>query len=99
MLVAQGAFAGRNSHVMQGSFTIDEDGGELWFETSEDFFFDGSPEPGFAVSISGTLTEAEAISTDFLRLPSAGSLLGDRIEVRGTYRGRIPTSFEVRSAR
>ena len=91
MLIAQGHFEGRNGHSLAGTFRIEEEAdGETWLTTSDDFHFDGSPAPGFAISVSGDLTAAEAVATDFLRLPGTGNGFGAQIEVRGVQRGRIP---------
>lgn len=98
MLVAQGTFEGRGPHEMSGRFTIEEIDGAHWFSTSEDFYFDGSPEPGFAVSASGNSTGVEAAATDFLRLPGKGDPSPPQIEVRGLYRARVPDHVEITNA-
>lgn len=100
MLIASGRFEGRGGHEMRGSFQIEEDAdGMIWFATSDDFFFDGSPAPGFAVSASGDLTAAEAAATDFLRLPATGSGTGAQLEVHGVQRAQIPATAGIKTAK
>lgn len=99
MLIAQGAFEGRGIHVMNGTFRIEQEAdGKVWLTTSDDFYFDGSPEPGFAISASGDFTAAEAEATDFLRLPGTGSPVGAQTEVHGKQRGEIPEGVDVGAA-
>lgn len=76
MTLATGPFTGFGSHVMRGGFIVREDGGRQLFETTDDFFFDGAPEPGFALSSDGVLDRAAAEATDFLRLAPNGPVTG-----------------------
>ncbi|WP_372922403.1 hypothetical protein [Roseovarius sp.] len=100
MLIAKGHFEGQGGHEMRGSFRIEEDtDGKIWFTTSDDFFFDGSPAPGFAVSASGDLTAAEAAATDFLRLSGTGSGTGAQLEVHGAQRAEIPATAGIKIAK
>ncbi|WP_375258715.1 hypothetical protein [Citreimonas sp.] len=98
MLIGNGTFEGRGGHVLRGTFRFDRsDGGVVRLTTSDDFFFDGSPAPGFALSASGDPSAAEAAATDFLRLPGSGSLSGAQIEVRGAQGGIVPDSIDIRA--
>lgn len=99
MHIGNGLFEGRGGHVMRGSFSLERAADELMFRTSDDFYFDGSPAPGFAFSASGEATALEAIATDFLRLPGSGELSGEQIEVRGAQRGRVPSTIDIRAQR
>ena len=100
MLIAKGQFIGRGTHKMSGRFEIEEDtNGKLQFATSDDFFFDGSTAPGFAISASGDLTKAEALATDFLRLPTTGRSDRKQQEVRGKLSGEIPESIDIKAAK
>lgn len=93
MIIARGTFTPGPPHVLRGSFTIREDGGALLFETSADFYFDGSPAPGFGLHI-GIPTSAGDLAlrtnmerTRFLDLP------GNVVEVRGQHAGAIPPAI------
>lgn len=99
MLIATGEFEGRGTHVLHGTFRIEQEAdGKVWLTTSDDFYFDGSPEPGFAISASGNFTPAEAAATDFLRLSGTGSPVGAQIEVQGKQRGEIPEGIDIGAA-
>lgn len=100
MILAQGRFEGRGGHVMRGSFVLRMIDGDIHFETSEDFYFDGSPAPGFAWSQAGRFDEQQALTNGFLRLPSSGSLDGAQLEVTGRQHaqlvsGFVPTDFDA----
>lgn len=99
MIIGSGQFEGRGGHEMSGSFTIEKIDGKVWMITSEDFYFDGSPSPGFAISRSGSPSATEAEATDFLRLPGTGKATGDQIEVTGIYRGEIPSMIDIEVAK
>ncbi|MEO1110362.1 MAG: hypothetical protein AAFX90_20820 [Pseudomonadota bacterium] len=99
MIITQGTFEGRGGHVLRGSFVIERRGAEYWLVTSDDFYFDGSPQPAFALSSSLTPTEAEAHTTRFLDLPGSGSLSGSQIEVAGRQEGLIAPGFDPSSTR
>lgn len=99
MIIAKGRFEGRGGHELQGNFVLEELDGQIWMVTDDSFFFDGSPEPGFAVSASLTPTEAEAVHSRFLDLPGSGSLVGRQIEVSGRQRGRLIAPFNPLTAR
>lgn len=92
MLIAKGTLEGRGGHELRGTFAIRKVNGALEFETSADFFFDGSPAPGFAFTTGQLFTAAHAARTDFLRLPGSGSLTGTQIPVSGVQRGVIPAT-------
>jgi len=95
MIVGKGVFDGRGGHLMRGSFSIEQSASGLLFMTSDNFYFDGSPAPGFAFSASGDPTQEEATSTDFLRLPGTGALSGEQLEVIGRQSGPVPGSIDV----
>jgi hypothetical protein len=95
MIIAQGTFIPGPPHVLRGGFTIREDGGVRLFETSPDFYFDGSPAPGFGLhtgvptSADDTTLRANMAQTRFLDLP------GKVVEVRGHHAGPIPTAVDL----
>lgn len=92
MTLATGLFTGFGQHVMRGGFVVRQDGGRQIFETSDDFFFDGAPEPGFALSADGSFTRAAAEATDFLRLAANGP-------VTGTLTAELPPGFDISDQR
>ena len=49
MIVVTGDLHGRGGHILRGRFSFRREAGRLRFETSEDFFFDGAPSPGWAL--------------------------------------------------
>lgn len=46
---AEGDFEGRGGHILRGSFSLTTLSGGLLLETSSDFLFDGSAQPGWAL--------------------------------------------------
>lgn len=97
MLIGKGSFSPGINHEMRGSFTLTRQSNGVLMVTSEDFFFDGSPAPGWALS-KGIPVDANdpevqrtAIRTDFQRLT-------DRIEpISGQQSGLIPNSIDIAS--
>lgn len=95
MLIGRGVFTPGQGHDMRGSFTLTYQANGVLMLTSEDYFFDGSPAPGWALS-AGVPTDASdpdvrrtAIQTDFQRLT-------DRVEpIRGQQSGLIPPSIDI----
>ncbi|MBP1849123.1 hypothetical protein [Rhizobium halophytocola] len=49
MLIATGTFSGRGGHILRGHFTLTQRADGVLMTTSEDFFFDGAEEPGWAL--------------------------------------------------
>lgn len=95
MIVAKGRFEGRGGHRLSGAFVIELHGAEHWLVTSENFYFDGSPEPAFAFTSDLLPTAAQAQATRFLNLPGSGSLVGAQIEVSGKLEGRTGPDFDL----
>ncbi len=95
MIVAHGIFIPGPPHVLRGGFTISEEGGALLFETNADFYFDGSPAPGFGfhtgipTSAGDPALRANMDRTRFLDLP------GNVVEVRGQHTGAIPPAIDL----
>lgn len=95
MLIGKGKFIPGQGHELRGSFTLTRQNSGILMLTSENFFFDGSPAPGWALS-KGIPQDADdpdvkrtAIATDFQRLT-------DRIEpVSGQQSGLIPNSINI----
>ncbi|MEM1152704.1 MAG: DM13 domain-containing protein [Pseudomonadota bacterium] len=95
MLLAEGTFEGRGGHALKGEFVVEQVGDRQRFTTSEDFYFDGSPAPGFALSATGNVSAEEAIETDFLRLPGTGSTAGPQLEVPGRQMALLPKTIDI----
>ncbi len=74
---------------MTGGFIIQESDGQQVFETSEDFFFDGAPDPAFALSPSGAMDTVTATASKFL------PLLAD-VSNSGKLSADLPDGFEIR---
>lgn len=95
MIIGRGSFSPGQGHDMRGSFTLTRQANGVLMLTSDDFFFDGSPAPGWALS-NGVPADANdpdvrraAIETDFQRLT-------DRIEpVSGQQSGLIPNAINI----
>lgn len=92
MTLATGHFTGFGQHVMRGGYVVREEGGRQIFETTDDFFFDGAPEPGFALSADGAFTRAAAEDTDFLRLAASAP-------VTGKLTAELPQGFHIADQR
>ncbi|WP_213686211.1 hypothetical protein [Roseicyclus sp.] len=95
MLIARGTFTPGQGHEMRGGFTIKNQEGRFLMETTEDFYFDGSPDPGFALNIgipqsaSDPELRQRMAATRFLNLP------GQVVEVRGRHAGEIPPTLDL----
>lgn len=94
MVFTKGTFVAGDGHEMEGGFTMTSQQGGVAFETSADFYFDGSPEPGFALT-TGTPTFAsdpqllrDVSATRFLNLP------GGVVPVNGPQVATIPDSIQ-----
>lgn len=95
MLIGRGFFSPGMGHQMRGSFTLTRQANGVLMLTGEDFFFDGSPAPGWALSkgvpedANDPAVQLTAMRTDFQRLT-------DRIEpVSGQQSGLIPNSIDI----
>lgn len=89
MLIGRGSLIPGQQHKLRGTFTLTREDGRVRMETSEDFFFDGSPKPGFALH-SGIPTDAndpilraKMEATRFLDLPP------DRVPASGRFSGLL----------
>lgn len=95
MIIARGTFTPGPPHVLRGGFSIREEAGALLFEASEDFYFDGSPAPGFGfhsgipTSANDPALRANMDRTRFLDLP------GNVVEVRGQKAAQIPPAIDL----
>lgn len=95
MHIGSGTFTAGAGHELRGTFTLTQQANGVLMRTSDDFFFDGSPAPGWALH-SGIPTDASdpgvqrtAVMTDFQRLT-------DRIEpVSGQQSGLIPPAIDI----
>lgn len=95
MIIARGTFTPNAPHALRGGFSIREHGGSLQFETRADFYFDGSPAPGFGFHTAiptkaddPTLRGNMAL-TRFLDLP------GSVVEIEGRHAGPIPPIIDI----
>lgn len=94
-LIGSGTFTPGAPHILRGSFTLARVDGVVTLTTSDDFFFDGSPAPGFALAAGGGFTEAQARQTEFGRLRGSGSLDGRTVEVVGRQIAYLPPSLAI----
>lgn len=75
MLIGRGNFVPGPPHELRGGFTLTREGGHIRMDTSDDFFFDGSPEPGFGLhsgipaNAADPVLRANMTATRFLDLP------------------------------
>ncbi|MEM9911404.1 MAG: hypothetical protein AAF922_11540 [Pseudomonadota bacterium] len=95
MLIGTGSFSPGPGHMIRGTFTLTQETGGIRFLTDEEFFFDGSPAPGFALSLGvpsdplSPQVQQNAKDTDFLRI-------ADRIEpVNGQQSGLISSRINI----
>ncbi|SEA85671.1 hypothetical protein [Rubrimonas cliftonensis] len=94
MIIGQGAFTPGNGHDLRGGFTLTRQRGGVLMRTSADFFFDGSPEPGWALTLGlpvdagDQAVQAAATATDFQRLPM-------NVAVSGEQTGLIPEAIDL----
>lgn len=95
MLIARGLFTPGQGHEMRGGFTITTDGSRFLMETTEDFYFDGSPDPGFALNVGiprnadDPALRQQMAATRFLNLP------GNIVQVHGRHAGVIPPAVDL----
>ena len=95
MLIGRGTLSPGPGHDMRGTYTLTQQANGILMVTSQDFFFDGSPAPGWALSEgvpddpSDPAVQRTAIEPDFQRLT-------DRIEpISGQQSGLIPNSLDI----
>ena len=96
MLIGQGNFIPGPPHEMRGGFTFTLEDSRIRMETSEDFYFDGSPEPAFALhtgipsDANDPILRANMTATRFLDLP------GNVVPSEGRFSGlvRSETHFD-----
>ncbi|MEL6202912.1 MAG: hypothetical protein AAFR39_11210 [Pseudomonadota bacterium] len=98
MLVSKGTFTAGPGHEMTGGFTISRTPAGFEFATTSDFFFDGSPAPGFAY-IQGDPTSATsnelglaASTSGFLPLTQTPPPFVPRVEIKGVQSGLMHPS-------
>lgn len=95
MQIAHGMFTPGQGHVLRGGFTITRQDGLIQMATTDDFFFDGSPDPGLALNVGVPVTASDPAlrqrmaATRFLDLP------GQIVEVRGRHAGPIPPDIDL----
>ena len=51
VIIGRGAFTPGVGHDLRGGFTLTRQGDGVLMRTTADFFFDGSPEPGWALAV------------------------------------------------
>ncbi len=95
MILATGTWQGRGGHEMRGTFTLTREGDRLCMATSDDFFFDGSPEPAFAVSPDAATDATTARQGRFLDLLGTGPTPAPAIAVRGRQSGLLPEGLAI----
>ena len=95
MLIGKGTFSPGVGHELRGTFTLIRQANGVLMTTSQDFYFDGSPAPGWALSAGVPIdsddpeVQRTAIATDFQRLT-------DRIEeVSGQQSGLIHNAIDI----
>lgn len=95
MLIASGTFIGASGHELTGQFSFERSAKGIIFTTSDDFFFDGSPQPGFALTTVPEFSETAAKATQFLMLPASGSVIGPQLEVIGKQAAILPDGIDL----
>lgn len=95
MLIARGTFIPGPPHVLRGTFEITRRDDLVSLTTGADFFFDGSPAPGFALTSADLFSAAVAGRNEFGRLPGSGSLDGKAVEVTGRHTAHLPPSLSI----
>lgn len=95
MLIATGKFTGAGGHALRGTFTLTQQDNGVLMKTSDDFFFDGSPKPGWALfdgiptDSSDPKVQAVAVNTNFGNLPDG------IVEVRDSQIAIIPQTLNL----
>lgn len=95
MIIGKGSFLPGPPHVLRGTFELARTDGVVTLTTSEDFYFDGSPAPGFALTSGGAFSEAIALRNEFGRLPGSGGIDGQVIEITGRQVAFVPPSLDI----
>ena len=93
--IAEGVFTPGPPHTLRGGFEIFRTNALRSVVTSDDFFFDGSPAPGFALTKGAAFNDATARRTEIGRLRGSASLDGKSIEVSGSQTMFIPPSLNL----
>lgn len=94
MDIATGQFTPGPGHVMAGGFTFQRTADGVAFATTDDFFFDGSPDPRMALSRDGTFDDAIARAAPFLTLPGTELTSGQQLQLRGRHAATFNDDFD-----
>ena len=95
MLIGTGNFAGTGGHTLFGSFSLTRCRDGVLMETSADFYFDGAPDPGWAL-YRGTPKDRTDPDTVLAALTTKfGTLPGGIKEVHGCHAGLIPSGIDI----
>lgn len=97
MMIGRGVFAPGTGHDVRGGFTFTQTSDGILMQTSDDFFFDGSPDPAFGLhsglptSASDPVLRANMLATRFL------NLAGGQVPTQGRKEGLIlpQTDFDA----
>lgn len=82
MIIGRGTFSPGQGHILRGTFTLTRGETGILMRTSADFFFDGSPEPdwalsaGLPVNAADPAVQAAALGTRFGAMPKSQPVSG-----------------------
>lgn len=94
MIIASGEFVGRSGHTLTGKFEVRRQDSRLELATSDDFFFDGSPEPAWSLSATIPTSTAVVSQENIVSRVRFGDLARGP-SVTGPQRAQLPDDIEL----
>lgn len=95
MLIGKGRFSGAGGHTLAGSFTLTRQSNGVLMETSPDFFFDGAPEPDWALFRGIPKDCSDPKVQEIAEVTRFGNMPGGIVPVRGRQVGLILDSVDL----
>ena len=95
MLIGVGRFSGMGGHKVSGSFALRRGRAGVILETSADFYFDGSLEPGWALHPSVPCERTDPRLHAMANATRFGDLPRDVTEIAGRHTAVVPAHIRI----
>lgn len=89
MLIGKDTFEGRGGHTLRGTFTLIRGADAVLMRTDAAVFFDGSPEPGWALLAGDPAKRGDAEMHAAALATRFGDMPGGIVEIAGCQTGTI----------
>ena len=93
MIIATVSLNGAPGYTVGGTLTFKKVDNGIYAYTSDDFRFNGSPDPRFAFSNDTNYSQTKAQTNSILTLPGSGRPSMQE-ELSGRYTNLLPTNFD-----